>query len=114
MYKKILVPTDGSEFAKKAQKQALFLANADTSFNYRARLAEYFGITNYKGTASQNILLIEYLYNYSLGLHANDNQNIIPEETENNIIELGKTLSGVENSVQNALETIQNNRKELK
>lgn len=27
MYKKILVPTDGSEFAKKAQKQALFLAN---------------------------------------------------------------------------------------
>ena len=28
MYKKILVPTDGSEFAKKAQKHALFLANA--------------------------------------------------------------------------------------
>lgn len=27
MYKKILVPTDGSEFAKKAQRQALFLAN---------------------------------------------------------------------------------------
>lgn len=26
MYKKILVPTDGSEFAKKAQLQALFLA----------------------------------------------------------------------------------------
>ena len=27
MYKKILVPTDGSEFAKKAQKPALFLAS---------------------------------------------------------------------------------------
>ena len=26
MYKKILIPTDGSEFAKKAQKHALFLA----------------------------------------------------------------------------------------
>ncbi len=26
MYKKILVPTDGSEFAKKAQKHALFLS----------------------------------------------------------------------------------------
>ena len=26
MYKKILVPTDGSEFAKKAQQHALFLA----------------------------------------------------------------------------------------
>ena len=26
MYKKILVPTDGSEFAKKAQKHAMFLA----------------------------------------------------------------------------------------
>lgn len=33
---------------------------------------------------------------------------------ENNMIELGKTLSGVELSIQNALETIQNNRKELK
>ncbi len=33
---------------------------------------------------------------------------------ENNMIELGKSLSGVELSVQNALETIQNNRKELK
>ena len=28
MYKKILVPTDGSEIAKKAQKHALFLAKA--------------------------------------------------------------------------------------
>ena len=27
MYKLILVPTDGSEFAKKAQQHALFLAN---------------------------------------------------------------------------------------
>ena len=27
MYKKLLVPTDGSEFAKKAQKHALFLAS---------------------------------------------------------------------------------------
>ena len=26
MYKKILVPTDGSEFAQKAEKHALFLA----------------------------------------------------------------------------------------
>ena len=33
---------------------------------------------------------------------------------ENNMVELGKTLSGVELSIQNALETIQNNRKELK
>ena len=33
---------------------------------------------------------------------------------ENNMIELTKSLSGVESSVQNALETIQNNRKELK
>ena len=33
---------------------------------------------------------------------------------ENNMMELGKTLSGVEMTIQNALETIQNNRKELK
>lgn len=33
---------------------------------------------------------------------------------ENNMVELGKTVSNVELSIQNALETIQNNRKELK
>ena len=33
---------------------------------------------------------------------------------ENNMVELGKNLSTVELSIQNALETIQNNRKELK
>ena len=38
----------------------------------------------------------------------------ILENIENNIMELGKTLNSVGNSVQTALETIQNNRKELK
>ncbi len=33
---------------------------------------------------------------------------------EENMVELGKNLSNVEMSIQNALETIQNNRKELK
>ena len=33
---------------------------------------------------------------------------------DNNMVELGKTVSNVELSIQNALETIQNNRKELK
>ena len=33
---------------------------------------------------------------------------------EKNMIDLGKTVSNVEISIQNALETIQNNRKELK
>lgn len=33
---------------------------------------------------------------------------------ESDIIKLGKTLNGVEGSIQSALETIQNNRKELK
>lgn len=64
--------------------EALALVNANTSFNYRMRLAEYFGISNYKGTASQNILLIEYLRNYSLGLHMNDIQNeLIKEQPQN-------------------------------
>ena len=38
----------------------------------------------------------------------------ILENVENTMLELGKTLSNVENSIQAALETIQNNRKELK
>ena len=33
---------------------------------------------------------------------------------ENNMVELGKCLSGVETTIQSALETIQSNRKELK
>ena len=33
---------------------------------------------------------------------------------ENNMLELGKSLSNVEMTIQNAVETIQNNRKELK
>ena len=33
---------------------------------------------------------------------------------QNTMLELGKTLANVENSIQTALETIQNNRKELK
>lgn len=80
----VLVIPDIGSYQGISIVEALSLVNANTSFNYRARLAEYFGISNYKGTARQNILLLEYLYNYSLGLHANDNQDIIPEETENN------------------------------
>ena len=38
----------------------------------------------------------------------------ILENIENNMVELGKTLNGVELSIRQALETIQNNRKELK
>ena len=38
----------------------------------------------------------------------------ILENVENTMLELGKTLANVENSIQTALETIQNNRKELK
>lgn len=44
----------------------------------------------------------------------NDYVDGILANIENNMLELGKTLSGVEMSIQNALETIQNNRKELK
>ena len=44
----------------------------------------------------------------------NDYVDGILANIENNMLELGKSLNGVEMTIQNAIETIQNNRKELK
>ena len=44
----------------------------------------------------------------------NDYVDGILANIENNVLELGKSLSNVEMTIQNAVETIQNNRKELK
>ena len=40
MYKKILVPTDGSEFAQKAEKHALFLAKTTGADIYALSVTE--------------------------------------------------------------------------
>lgn len=40
MYKKILVPTDGSEFAQKAEKHALFLAKTTVADIYALSVTE--------------------------------------------------------------------------
>lgn len=40
MYKKILVPTDGSEFAQKAEKHALFLAKTNGADIYALSVTE--------------------------------------------------------------------------
>lgn len=42
MYKKILVPTDGSEFAQKAEKHALFLAKTTGADIYALSVTENF------------------------------------------------------------------------
>ncbi len=44
----------------------------------------------------------------------NDYVDGILANIENNMLELGKSLSNVEMTIQNAVDTIQNNRKELK
>lgn len=44
----------------------------------------------------------------------NDYVDGILSNIENNMLELGKNLSNVEMTIQNAIETLQNNRKELK
>lgn len=44
----------------------------------------------------------------------NDYVDGILANIENNMLELGKSLSNVEMTIQNAIETLQNNRKELK
>ncbi len=73
MYKKILVPTDGSEFAKKAQKQALFLAKVSG--------AEIIAVS-----VTEN--------NFVQGLPLNDEvfqlNQILNERSEENLIEFDK------------------------
>lgn len=51
---------NNKEYTGVSIVMALRLAGYDYSFAYRARLAEYFGIENYRGTAEQNTLLLHY------------------------------------------------------
>ena len=59
-------------------------------------------LTNFEKT-------IQNCYTVCINTYVDEIVSII----EKNMIDLGKTVSNVEMSIQNALETIQNNRKEL-
>lgn len=66
-------------YTKFSINQALKKAGFDNSFAYRAKLAQFYGIKNYRGTSSQNILLLNYLRHPELYL---DMTSVIVDEEE--------------------------------
>lgn len=60
---------------------ALTMCGYPANFSSRGRLAAFFGINNYRGTAEQNLLLMEYLYQYYAYL--DNNQDIIIDDNTN-------------------------------
>ncbi len=80
---------------------ALNLCGYPSDAEYRARLAAYFGITNYQRTAEQNLLLMDYLYQYYAYLdtntNTNPNTNTKPNQNEGNSGNDGET-AGEENN----------------
>lgn len=73
MYKKILVPTDGSEFAKKAQKHALFLAKVSG--------AEIIGVSVTENNFVNGLPLDDEIYQLN---------QILKERSEENLKEFDK------------------------
>lgn len=55
--------------------EALYYSGYDYSMSYRTKLAEYFNIENYRGTAEQNIKLLNLLKKYALDLRTQKNTN---------------------------------------
>ena len=68
MYKKILVPTDGSEFAKKAQKHALFLAKVSG--------AELFGVSVTENNFVNGLPLDDEVYQLNQILKERSEENL--------------------------------------
>ncbi len=73
MYKKILVPTDGSDFAKKAQMQALFLAKVSG--------AEIVALSVTENNFVNGLPLDDEVYQLN---------QILKEQSEENLIEFDK------------------------
>lgn len=62
----LIIPDLSVQFNTKVYTEnsiikALKLAGYNSSYEYRALLAEHFGIEKYRGTANQNLLLLDYL-----------------------------------------------------
>jgi nucleotide-binding universal stress UspA family protein len=68
MYKKILVPTDGSEFAKKAQMHALFLAKVSG--------AEIIGVSVTENNFVQGLPLDDEVYQLNQVLNERSEENL--------------------------------------
>lgn len=70
---------NSGSYTKFSINQALKRAGFSSDYAYRAKLARFYGIKNYKGTSSQNILLLNYLRHPELYLNMdaviNNNQD---------------------------------------
>lgn len=72
------IPNIGN-YSGNSIADALRLAGYPSDYKYRASLATYLGIDNYRGTASQNILMLNMLKEYAKSLEAQ-----IPSNENNN------------------------------
>ncbi len=82
MYKRILVPTDGSEFAKKAEKHALFLA--------RASGAEIFAVSVTENNFVNGLPLDDEVYQLNQILKERSEENLkeFDELNDNNDLKI--------------------------
>jgi len=92
MYKKILVPTDGSKFAEKAEEDALFLANESG--------AEIIALAVVETGFSKGLPSDEKIFNMNqlLKKEAEDNIGIIEKMKERDHLDVKITFKVVEGS----------------
>jgi nucleotide-binding universal stress UspA family protein len=96
MYKKILLPTDGSEFAEKAEKHALFLAEA---------------------SGAEIIALSVVETSFSIGLPSDDTifhiNQLLKKETEKNLEKVEKLKEDAHSDVKITLEVAEGSPAEV-
>lgn len=88
----LVIPNLSSQFTegvytKNSISKALYLAGFDNSRSFRSKLARFYGIENYRGTANQNITLLNYLRHPELYLDMSlviNNEENIDNTTQNN------------------------------
>lgn len=72
--KELIIPDlseqyNSGQYVKESINYALELAGFDKSYEYRATLARFFNIQNYRGSKTQNPLLLSYLRNLKIYLN---------------------------------------------
>lgn len=87
--KELIIPDlseqyNSGQYVKESINYALELAGFDNSYEYRATLARFFNIPNYRGSKTQNPLLLSYLRNLKIYL----NMDLVVEAFDENGVQI--------------------------
>ncbi len=87
--KELIIPDlseqyNSGQYVKESINYALELAGFDNSYEYRATLARFFNIPNYRGSKTQNPLLLSYLRNLKIYL----NMDLVVEAFDKNGVQI--------------------------